>query len=53
MPTIFISQASGNDGNAGTSEGAPVKSLKQAVTNASSGDTIQILDSQTYQPGGS
>ena len=50
MGTIFISKA-GNDGNAGTSEGAPLKTIFAAFRTAVENDTIKILDSRTYEPG--
>jgi len=52
MPTIFISQTAGNDSTGNGSEGSPYASIKKGYDESSEGDTLQILDSATYQPGG-
>ena len=52
MPkTIFVSDARGNDANNGLTSGTSKKTIYSAHLIADADDTIEILDSNTYQPG--
>ena len=51
MATIFVSDSSGDDSSGDGTQGSPFKTLFKACQSRSNGDTIIILDSNTYQPG--
>jgi hypothetical protein len=48
MATYFVSQLTGNDSNAGTSIDAPKLTINGAWSLTVTGDSIEIIDSETY-----
>lgn len=52
MATIYISQDTGNDSTGDGSLGNPYASIKKGYDESLDGDTLQLLDSAIYQPGG-
>lgn len=45
----YVSTKTGNDSNAGTKKNAPLKTLKKAVSAASDGDTVYVMDMMRIQ----
>ena len=52
MATIFVSQDFGSDDTGDGTQANPVATIKKAINLAVENDTIQILDSAVYRPGG-
>ena len=49
MATRYVNNSTGSNANAGTSSGAPWKTLAYAYTNSAAGDTIYLQSSTWYE----